>query len=74
LALGESSHLVDEVRLLRPGDFGAARTYLVGERGRLSMPVWVDHVGTAGTRWVAGDLVEGRLEPPPPESMPVIAA
>ena len=28
------------------------------ERGRLTLPVWVDHVGSAGTRYVTGDLDE----------------
>jgi CRISPR-associated protein Cas5t len=74
LALGESTHLVDEVRRLRPQDGGVARTYLLADRGRLSLPVWVDHVGTAGTRWVTGDLVEGPLQPPALGRMPVIAA
>jgi CRISPR-associated protein Cas5t len=72
LALGESTHLVDEVRRLRPGDSGVARTYLLSDRGRLSLPVWVDHVGTGGTRWVNGDLVEGPLSTPDPGRMPVI--
>jgi CRISPR-associated protein Cas5t len=27
------------------------------DRGRLTLPVWVDHVGSAGTRHVTGDMV-----------------
>ena len=50
LSLGESTHLVDEVRRLRPTDVGPMRAFLLAERGRLSLPVWVDHVGSAGTR------------------------
>ncbi len=73
LCLGESTHLVDEVRRLRPDDRGPARTYVIEDRGRLSLPVWVDHVGTAGTRFVTGDLVELPLSPPPPSGrMPKI--
>jgi CRISPR-associated protein Cas5t len=57
LSLGESTHLVDEVRRLRPTDVGPARAFLLAERGRLSLPVWVDHVGSAGTRYVTGEIV-----------------
>lgn len=74
LSLGESAHLVDEVRRLRPGD-GTAWTYLTAEEGRLSLPVWVDHVGSAGTRYACGDLVElvDASAAPPLVRMPVVA-
>ncbi len=75
LSLGESTHLVDEVRRLRPGDGGVVWSYLTADRGRLSLPVWVDHVGSAGTRYASGELVR-RLDvaaPPPLDRMPVIA-
>ena len=51
LALGESTHLVDELRRLRPADGGRGRMLVQDERGDLAMPVWVDHVGSRGTRW-----------------------
>jgi CRISPR-associated protein Cas5t len=66
LSLGESTHLVDEVEPLekylrshrhqqrQPAPVGQA--FLLAERGRLTLPVWVDHVGSAGTRYVTGDL------------------
>jgi CRISPR-associated protein Cas5t len=66
LSLGESTHLVDEVTSLerylqtqrfqrqQPGPLGQA--FLLAERGRLTLPVWVDHIGSAGTRHVTGDL------------------
>lgn len=66
LSLGESTHLVDEVQLLkrylenpryrelRAGLRG--RAFLLADKGRLTLPVWVDHVGSAGTRYVTGDL------------------
>jgi CRISPR-associated protein Cas5t len=78
LCLGESTHLVDEVcRFPRPGASGAdtklhGRAFLLAPRGRLTLPVWVDHVGSAGTRHVTGDLVEGPLVPPPLDRMPRI--
>lgn len=60
LALGESTHLVDEVSLLENAAprlvSRAGRAFLLAERGRLTLPVWVDHVGSAGTRYVTGDL------------------
>lgn len=58
LALGESTHLVDEVRRLRPGDAERGRVLLRDERGNLALPVWVDHVGSLGTRWEQYRLVE----------------
>lgn len=75
LSLGESTHLVDEVRRLRREDDCPARAYLLADRGRLSLPVWVDHVGSAGTVFVAGELVEvADLSPPEPQRMPVIVS
>jgi CRISPR-associated protein Cas5t len=76
LSLGESTHLVDEVCLLekvkkRLPEKGWA--FLRQEKGRLTLPVWVDHVGSAGTRFVVGDLVAASLEPPLPESLPTIS-
>jgi CRISPR-associated protein Cas5t len=67
LSLGESTHLVDEVQTLdrylqssrhkRREHEPPGRAFLLAERGRLTLPVWVDHVGSAGTRYVTGDLV-----------------
>jgi CRISPR-associated protein Cas5t len=72
LCLGESTHLVDEVSLLdrvkdRADHRGqSGRAFLLAERGRLTLPVWVDHVGSAGTRYVTGDLVpDWPIERPP---------
>jgi CRISPR-associated protein Cas5t len=74
LSLGESSHLVDEVRRLRTSDDAPAKAYLLADRGRLSLPVWVDHVGSAGTRFAVGELVERRaLLPPDRDCMPRIS-
>jgi CRISPR-associated protein Cas5t len=77
LCLGESTHLVDEVRLFddslaeqwadRSGQY-----FLLADQGRLTLPVWVDHVGSAGTRYATGNLETQRLTPPPVERMPRI--
>jgi CRISPR-associated protein Cas5t len=78
LSLGESTHLVDEVNLFDPArprfaDLPAeGRAYLLAERGRLTLPIWVDHVGSAGTRFAVGDLVPGPLAPPPIDRMPCV--
>jgi CRISPR-associated protein Cas5t len=62
LSLGESTHLVDEVDVL-PGNFAndfenrQGKAFLLAPRGRMTLPVWVDHVGSAGTRYATGDLV-----------------
>jgi CRISPR-associated protein Cas5t len=69
LALGESTHLVDEVRRLRAGD-GRVGRLLMGDRsGDLALPVWVDHVGSAGTRWGQYRLSEGEIGEEPLEAM-----
>lgn len=74
LSLGESTHMVDEVARIRDGESVKARAYLLdlAGRGRLSLPVWVDHVGSANTRFVSGNLEEVHLMSPPPERMPRI--
>ncbi len=73
LSLGESTHLVDEVSRFAHDEPTPARAYLVQERGRLSLPVWVDHVGSAGTRYVSGDLIDLDRVPPPLAQMPQIS-
>jgi len=78
LSLGESTHLVDEVspwERVKPRI--AARTgraFLTAPRGRFTFPVWVDHVGSAGTRYATGDLEEVPLDQPPAaHRLPVIS-
>jgi CRISPR-associated protein Cas5t len=77
LSLGESTHLVDEVTPLETVksqfDGRSGRAFLLAERGRLTLPVWVDHVGSAGTLYATGNLVEAPImESPGLESMPRI--
>lgn len=79
LSLGESTHLVDEVDVVTEKHVSqfknrSGRVLLRRDRGRLTLPVWVDHVGSAGTRYVTGDLVEwpSLSEPPPVNEMPRI--
>lgn len=77
LSLGESTHLVDVVslfegRLAERLSERRGRAFLRAERGRLTLPVWVDHVGSAHTRYATGDLEDSSLLPPPVERMPAI--
>ena len=78
LSLGESTHLVDEVRCWRESDanqFGFGWLLVKPDKDReqatadLSLPVWPDHVGSKGTRWGQFALhqlstTELRVEPP----------
>ena len=74
LSLGESTHLVDQVERLNEGQANHARAFLLdpSDRGRLSLPVWVDHVGSANTRHVSGNLETITDSRPPIERMPKI--
>ena len=77
LSLGESTHMVNEVRRLDGnqidvGQNSTAAVFLIAEKGRMTLPVWVDHVGSAGTRYVTGNLVEGTIVAPELKDIPVI--
>jgi CRISPR-associated protein Cas5t len=76
LSLGESTHLVDEVsdfeKVVSRHAGRVGQFYLISDRGRLTLPVWVDHVGSAGTRYVNGDLVSLPLSSPSRDLVPVI--
>lgn len=79
LSLGESTHLVNEVSPVEKVKSRIqslrGRAFLRADRGRLTLPVWVDHVGSSGTRYVTGNLVERPVtESPVPDSMPTISA
>jgi CRISPR-associated protein Cas5t len=67
LSLGESTHLIDELRALGPADHGEGRLLLGDVEGDLALPVWPDHVGAAGTRWGQYRLVPTVLRPEPDE-------
>lgn len=51
LSLGESTHLIDELRPLRPSDGTTGHFLLADDSGNLALPIWPDHVGSA-SRWV----------------------
>jgi len=65
LSLGESTHLVDEVRRLNSGK---KAELLVGEdEGDLSLPIWPDHVGSK-TRWGQYRIVDFEVSNELPEA------
>jgi CRISPR-associated protein Cas5t len=69
LSLGESTHLVDEVRALRPADLQQARPLVADPDGDLSLPIWPNHVGSRGTVWGQYRLDTALdTEEPPPEA------
>lgn len=66
LALGESTHLVDELRPLRPGDLAGARPLVADPDGDLTLTLWPNHVGSKGTAWGQfrlGDAMAGDAPP-----------
>ncbi len=70
--LGESTHLINDVQLLpdsRPP--GECNTFVNEPEGRVTLPVWVDHVGSRGTRYAVGTL-KPLHEAPSPEQLPRI--
>jgi CRISPR-associated protein Cas5t len=68
LSLGESTHLVDEVRPWRSSDPSKGKVVVQDQRGDLCLPVWPDHVGSRGTRWGQYKLDEVSIGTEPPRS------
>lgn len=68
LSLGESTHMVDEIRSLRVGDATSGRLLVAWQDGDMSLPVWPDHVGSAGTRWEQFRLEEAPICETPPDN------
>lgn len=51
LSLGESRDMVDSI-ILNPTPAIGLRWLIPSAEGDLMLPIWVDHVGSSGTRWV----------------------
>lgn len=66
LSFGESRDLVDSVRRLDTASTSARDvTWLVpNARGEFTLPVWPNHVGSRGTRWIRLGLEPGPLTVP----------
>jgi CRISPR-associated protein Cas5t len=72
LSLGESTHLVNDVDLLADATApSACRAFVEDANGTLTLPVWVDHVGSLGTRYATGRLLEG-VRRPEREQVPMV--
>lgn len=68
LSLGESTHLVDELRALREGDMlGPIQLLRRDDRGDLALPIWPDHVGSRGTHWGQYRLTDVAAGDAPPD-------
>jgi len=50
LSLGESTHLLDELRLRRASDPTQGQVLISDNQGNLALPIWPDHVGSS-THW-----------------------
>jgi CRISPR-associated protein Cas5t len=71
-SLGESTHLINDADLIPGGrPPKVCRAFLVDEEGSVTLPIWVDHVGTEGTRYAVGVLKE-ISESPVRTALPVI--
>lgn len=71
-SLGESSHLINDANVLdREHLPSPCWVFVEGGRRTLTLPVWVDHVGAAATRYVVGELEE-HTNMPPAERLPKI--
>ena len=65
LSLGESRDLINSVSLVTGGCGEALRWLVQDEKGLLTLPYWVDHVGSRETRWLRYELEQSNLQEPP---------
>ncbi|MDJ0595947.1 MAG: type I-MYXAN CRISPR-associated protein Cas5/Cmx5/DevS [Pleurocapsa sp. MO_226.B13] len=73
LYLGESNDLVNSVRSASERHLSQPKQWLVQDNtGRITLPYWVDHVGSRGTRWQRYSLEELDCKTPPDNSWTVI--
>ena len=55
-SLGESAHLINDAWLITGPPSEAWSVFVVEPNGRMTLPVWVDHVGMKRTHYVAGTM------------------
>jgi CRISPR-associated protein Cas5t len=71
-SLGESTHLINDAWLREDATPpSTCKAFLLDAEGNVTLPVWVDHVGSAGTRYAVGRLATTEVAPPR-ESLPRI--
>lgn len=58
LCLGESTHMIDEIKRVDLKESIRSSTFQLEEKGRVTLPVWVDHVGSRNTRFAVGNMIE----------------
>ena len=67
LCLGESRDLVNSIQPVKSTDLAGHWQWLEhNENGLLTLPYWVDHVGSQGTRWQRYSLQNPELNYAPP--------
>lgn len=75
LCLGESRDLVNSVDLITEMNFDLPLKYLIqDEYGDLSLPYWVDHVGSKETRWLRYSLEDRSHQDPPSSAWTIVKA
>ncbi|MDJ0572719.1 MAG: type I-MYXAN CRISPR-associated protein Cas5/Cmx5/DevS [Pleurocapsa sp. MO_192.B19] len=73
LYLGESNDLVNSIRFVQERHLSQNKQWLVkSNEGNITLPYWVDHVGSQGTRWQRYCLEELNLKTPPDNSWTTI--
>ncbi|RCJ38149.1 type I-MYXAN CRISPR-associated protein Cas5/Cmx5/DevS [Nostoc punctiforme NIES-2108] len=66
LFLGESDQLIKTIKLVSEDYLEGARQWAIRDnRGRLTLPYWVDHVGSRNTRFLRYRIEEMPSSPPP---------
>ncbi|ONF94554.1 type I-MYXAN CRISPR-associated protein Cas5/Cmx5/DevS [Leptospira santarosai] len=51
LCLGESTHLVNDIRYAKDSDKKSFQLLKPAKLGEISLPIWPDHVGSFKTKW-----------------------
>lgn len=66
LCLGESRDLVNDISLFPKNYYTESMRWLIrDDDGLLTLPYWVDHVGSRGTRWLRYELEDLQVSQPP---------
>ncbi len=75
LGLGESRDLVNSVDLITEANFNLPLKYLIRDKyGDLSLPYWVDRVGSKDTHWLRYSLEDVGQQSPPDPAWTVVRA
>ena len=73
LFLGESDQLIKTIKLAREDYLEGARQWVIRDnRGRLTLPYWVDHVGSRNTRFLRYEIEERSSLSPPEKAWTMI--